>query len=70
MPITSGKSSKIINKNVGKLVSSFEKKGKIGTSKPKNKKAAVKQAVAIAYSKANESFRDTYNMYMFRLYAE
>lgn len=34
---------------------SYKKKGKIGTSKPKSKKQAQKQAVAIALSKAGKS---------------
>jgi hypothetical protein len=52
MPLKSGKSSKTVGKNVQEMVDKYQKKGKIGTSTPKNKKAAVKQAVAIAMSKA------------------
>ena len=52
MPLKSGKSQKTVSKNVSELMKSFKKKGKIGTSKPKSKKAAQKQAVAIALSKA------------------
>ena len=55
MPLKKGRSSKTINKNVKELVKTYEKKGKIGTSKPANKKAAQKQAVAIALSKAGKS---------------
>lgn len=55
MPLKKGKSKKTISSNVKELVHTFEKKGKIGTSTPKSKKAAVKQAVAIAYSKAGKS---------------
>lgn len=55
MPLKKGRSSKTINKNVKELVKTYEKKGKIGTSKPASKKAAQKQAVAIALSKAGKS---------------
>lgn len=54
MPLQSGKSSKIRGANVRELVDTYESKGKIGTSHPKSKKAAIKQAVAISYSKAGE----------------
>lgn len=47
--------SKNVSKNVSEIMSSYKKTGKIGTSKPKSKKAAQKQAVAIALSKAEES---------------
>jgi len=54
MPLKSGKSKKTIAKNIKELERTYAKKGKIGTSKPKNAKAAQKQAVAIAYSKAGK----------------
>ena len=52
MPLKSGSSKKVISSNVKELVGAYKEKGKIGTSRPASKKAAVKQAVAIAYSKA------------------
>jgi hypothetical protein len=55
MPLKSGLSQKTISKNVSELMRSYKKKGKIGTSKPKSKKQAQKQAVAIALSKAGKS---------------
>ena len=55
MPLKSGKSKKVISKNIKELVNTYEEKGKIGTSKPKSKAAAIKQSVAIAYSKAGKS---------------
>ena len=55
MPLKSGKSQKVVGKNVSELMKSYKKTGKIGTSKPKSKKAAQKQAVAIALSKADLS---------------
>lgn len=55
MPLKSGSSQKTIGKNVSELMRSYKKKGKIGTSRPKSKKQAQKQAVAIALSKAGKS---------------
>lgn len=62
MPLKKGSSSKTISKNISELMRSFKKKGKIGSSKPKTKKKALKQSIAIALSSAgktqsNESFR-------------
>ena len=53
MPLKKG--SKAISSNIKELVKTYEKKGKIGTSKPKSKKAAIKQSSAIAYAKASKS---------------
>jgi len=50
MPLVKSKSKKAFKKNVKELVDTYKSKGKIGTSKPKNKKAAIKQSVAIAYA--------------------
>lgn len=55
MPLKKGSSAKTIGKNIGELVGTYEKKGKIGSSRPKNKKAAQKQAIAIALSTAGKS---------------
>lgn len=59
MPLKSGKSN--IGKNVGELMHAYKQKGKIGASHPRSKKAAQKQAVAIALTKAKESFDDRVN---------
>ena len=48
MPLVKGKSNKAVGKNIQTLVDDFQKSGRIGTSKPANKAAAVKQATAIA----------------------
>lgn len=55
MPLKSGKSKKTISSNIGEIMASYKKKGTIGTSKPKSKKAAVKQAVAISLAKARQT---------------
>ena len=55
MPLKRGSSQKTISSNIGEMVRSFKKKGKIGTSKPGSVGAATKQAAAIAYSKAGKS---------------
>jgi len=58
MPLKTGKSNKAISANIQTLVADYQAKGKIGTSRPKNKAAAVKQATAIAYAKAGHSRKD------------
>jgi hypothetical protein len=55
MPLVKGKSDKAVSKNISTLVGDFEKKGRIGTSKPASKAAAVKQATAIALQKAGKT---------------
>lgn len=49
MPLMKSKSKEAFKKNVQELINAFEAKGAIGNSKPKNKKAAIKQALAISY---------------------
>lgn len=55
MPLKKGRSRKTVSGNISELVRSYKKSGKIGSSKPKSKKRAIKQAVAIALSKAGKS---------------
>ena len=55
MPLKTGKSSKVVSENIGEMVRSYKKTGKLGTSKPKSAEKAQKQAVAIALSKAGKS---------------
>lgn len=55
MPLKKGKSKKIISENIGELVDTYKETGKIGTSNPKSKKAAIKQSIAIAYSNARKT---------------
>ena len=54
MPLKKGKSKKVIGDNIKELIGAYKNRGKIGSSKPKNEKDAMKQAAAIAYSKSNE----------------
>lgn len=54
MPLAKGKSNKTVSKNIQTLVDDYQKSGRIGTSKPANKKAAVKQAVAISLRQAGK----------------
>jgi hypothetical protein len=54
MPIKKGSSKKVISENISEIMNSYKKKGTIGTSKPKNDKAALKQAEAIAIKSANK----------------
>jgi len=55
MPLKPGKSQKTVQRNIREVMGSYEKTGTIGTSKPKSKKKAQQQAVAIALSKAGKS---------------
>lgn len=55
MPLRKGTSSTVVSKNIQTLVHEWEKKGAIGTSHPKTKKKAVRQAVAISMKKAGKS---------------
>jgi len=55
MPLKKGKSKETISKNIKSEMGKYKKTGKIGTSKPKTKKKAQKQAVAISLNKAKES---------------
>lgn len=55
MPLKKGSSQKVVSGNISEMVGKYKKTGEIGTSKPKSKKAAVKQAVAIALSTAGKS---------------
>jgi hypothetical protein len=49
--------SKIRSQNIKETVDSFEQKGTIGTSRPANKVAAIKQAVAISYAEERRGKR-------------
>ena len=50
MPLQTGKSKAAFSANVSELMHAYAAKGSIGNSKPKNKQAAQKQALAIAYA--------------------
>ncbi|MGE5424626.1 MAG: hypothetical protein ACM3N9_04635 [Syntrophothermus sp.] len=55
MPLRKGKSNETISGNIKEMMEDYEKKGKIGNSKPESKQKAQKQAAAIAYKKAGRS---------------
>jgi hypothetical protein len=55
MPLKQGKSQKVISGNIGEMIKKYKETGSIGTSKPKNRGAAIKQAAAIAYATAGKS---------------
>jgi hypothetical protein len=55
MPLKKGSSRSIVSSNIKTLVDDWKKDGSIGTSHPSTKKKAIKQAVAIAMSKAGNS---------------
>lgn len=55
MPLKTGKSNKTVSANIKTLVDDYKRSGKIGTSKPASKAAAIKQATAIALSKAGRA---------------
>jgi hypothetical protein len=54
MPLKTGKSPKVVSANISEMVRSYGKTGKIGATKPQSKTKAIKQATAIALSKARK----------------
>ena len=55
MPLKRGKSQAIFKSNLSELMDAFKRKGKIGTSTPKNAAKARQQALAIAFSMKRKS---------------
>ncbi len=55
MPLKKGKSREAISENIKTLMHEYKDEGHIGSSHPKNKQAAQKQAVAISLTKAGVS---------------
>ena len=57
MPLKTGSSRKVVSSNIKELVDTYKSKGRIGSSKPANKTAAIKQAIAISLNKSKEDKR-------------
>ena len=55
MPLKKGRSRKTVSRNISEMLHRWEGRGSIGTSRPRSKKKAVKQATAIALKKAGKS---------------
>jgi len=55
VPLMKGSSKSVVSSNIKTLVDDWQRDGSIGTSHPPTKKKAVKQAIAIALSKAGKS---------------
>lgn len=54
MPLKRGSSREVISENIKEIVDKWKRTGRIGNSRPKTKKEAVRQAVAIALSTARK----------------
>lgn len=52
MPLRVGKGKKVISDNIREMMNAFNKTGKIGNTRPKNKKEALKIATAAAFTKS------------------
>jgi hypothetical protein len=55
LPLKKGKSKKVISENISELMHGYDTTGKIGNSRPPSRRAAQKQATAIALSEAGKS---------------
>ncbi len=55
MPLRKGSSQAVVSSNIKTLVDDWKKEGSIGASHPSTKTKAIKQAVAIALSKAGKN---------------
>jgi hypothetical protein len=57
MPLQPGSSEATQQSNLKEVYKSYKRTGKIGNSRPKNKRKALKQAIAIAIQNAKRSSR-------------
>lgn len=55
MPLTKGKSPATVSRNIKTLVHEYDDSGAIGTSHPRTRKKAIRQAVAIALDTARKT---------------
>ncbi|PRC91413.1 hypothetical protein [Solimicrobium silvestre] len=58
MPLAKGSNKAVVSNNIKMLVDEWKESGSIGNSHPKTKRKAVKQAVAIALTKAGKSNKE------------
>ena len=59
MPLKKGSARDTISANIAEMVDEYKHGGHIGTSHPESKQKAVKQATAIALTKAGRSRTQT-----------
>lgn len=57
MPLRKGRSNKTRSANIKEMVDSWKRTGRIGNSKPKSKRKAIRQAVAASYTQQRRSGR-------------
>jgi hypothetical protein len=57
MPLKTGSSRKVVSSNIKELVGTYKDKGRIGSSRPTSKTAAIKQAIAISLNKSRDDKR-------------
>ncbi len=55
MPLSKGKSKKVISQNIREMIDTWKETGKIGNTRPKSIAQAKRIASAAAYSKAGKS---------------
>ena len=55
MPLGKGTSRAVVSANIAELVDDWKRDGALGTSHPRTKRKAVRQAVAIALETARRS---------------
>ena len=70
MPLKKGSKKSVISHNIGEMLSSYKKTGKIGNTTPKDMAHARKIASAAAYSKAKKSKKNKKSEKKFKNFVE